>query len=337
MKKLLITSVIMLIFCLPFVCQVQASYGDSDSLGIVWIAKVWDKNGDCEIRCRVLGDRSYQQMKAQRDFFPGMEVKYSKDGRYYDLISDLKETGSGSNNAKVWLNGSVVIPKAYKVDFKIQISAGYGKNGSGKLEQQYVTILRYLDEGILKPDSQYPDSQSMTAFADCKFKNDAAKQQACEKSARENIISLFNEGTQHKNVWDFSKTNPPRISLKGSSSSGDWALGTFTQVFQLEFQTVSLHTNRSFAISIGYFTKDWESSPDGELDKINLFWAGSSQPKTITLTIPQSVLSNHPDYSRSKSPIFIQKLFVKVTESVTGHDPIITFYEFKVGATVTVN
>lgn len=321
MKKLLTISVLMLAFCVLFICTVPAQADNNKPLGLAFVKKIWKKNGGCEVRCLVIVNKHYKSIQAQNGFGPGAEILYFKDGQTYSLITDFVPARADDKPDVIWVGGIVTIPKAYQVDSKIQVNLGYGRFGSGKIQECCLSELRYLDDGILKPDPC-----GATFFDGC---------------TQEDILRLFNEGTQTKTVWEFRKANPPQVSLNNYTYSGDWAAGTFTQTYTLGFNATCQTSPRSFSIKIKYFANDDASRPGWapveELAEIKLELKPDNQSRTITIAIPQIGLSRHTEYTKTKNPIFVRELSVEVTELIPGHESIRTFYDLKVGATVTVN
>lgn len=318
MKKLLTVSVLMLTLCGLLVCTVPAYATMSiDST----ITKIWNKNGDCEIKSFVAVDKRRRDVQSNHGYYAGMEVRYSRGGRSNILLIDLSETRYGAGEGGMWMQGTITIPQAYLADFQVTIHVGYSRSGADRVQEYCDSINIFLDEGILRPDTK-----GKTTFEGCTQKD---------------IERLITEGDQDKRFWTSRKDNPPRVSLDSYNYSGDWTAGTFTQTFTLGFNVVCKDSPRSFSIKIKYFANEEASRPGfapvEELEEIKITLSKLSQPKTITVTIPQTGLSRHSEYSLSKSPIFVRELSVIVTESVTGHDQIVTFYELKIGAKVTIN
>lgn len=355
MKKL--TLLLLVLSTIIFCSQIAYSYPKHQKIHVESVEHIWSKNGDCEIVVTV-GHRD--SMKSSERALKAGKIKewvvfayYGKVAgkTYYDWIPSSasgRQVSFKVPQAHLQMDWRVKMPYAdrYRNEVKRDYELSLFLAWDDPLKEKTYHMLRGGEMGCdFGITGDFLDLLNDEWKTETWVDGDVRRRSKFVDCTKEDIIQLFDSTRPPEpaspEYVNFLKENRPTVTIKDYQHSGDWKSGTFTQTYKLGFNATCQARSRSFSIKVKYFANEEASRPGfapvEELEEIKLTLTPGSQPKTITVMIPQIGLSRHSEYSLSKGPIFVRVLTVIVTESVTGREPIKTFFELKVGATVTVN
>ncbi|MDP2907163.1 MAG: hypothetical protein Q8O03_04445 [Nanoarchaeota archaeon] len=357
MKKL--TLLLLVLSTIIFCSQIAYSYPKGQRIWAESVEHVWSKNGDCEIVVTV-GHRDCLKSEGWKRLMEQGKVKewvvfayYGKVAgkTYYDWIpfsASGRQVSFKVPQAHLQMDWRVKMPYAdrYRNEVKRDYELNLFFEQDDPLKRERYFVLRGAEMGCeFGITGDFLDLLNEEWKTESWSDGDVRRRSRFVDCTKEDIIQLFDSTRPPEpaspEYVNFVKENRPTVTIKDYQHSGDWKSGTFTQTYKIGFDAACQARPRSFSIKVKYFATDVASlpgfAPVEALEEIKLKWEPGTQPKTITIMIPQIGLSRHSEYSLSKGPIFVRVLTVIVTESVTGHEPIKTFFELEVGATVTIN
>lgn len=293
------------------------------------VYKTWQPNGDCDISVSAGVHEERRQREARWNSFPVLKVSWSKGGVWEYRMVDIRD--------------SVRIPRAYEVkDWEVNIQTGWAtesraRDGVFSNESDGGTL--NLDIGIRiaayngstcgkKHQGMYKGNcVCTTKFNNCTIKD---------------IAQFFDNGETQAKLWNWSKNNPPKITLNSSKVSGEWAAGTFTQTFEFSYEAKTNPDNskaRTFEIELIYGNSICLESEQFHLEigTKTMRIVNTGMPQTITLSVPQNEVSRFSHMQKGPSPILINAFRWKVTELIDGRDPIVRTFFIPVSSTLTIN
>jgi len=281
------------------------------TIDIYAVYKTWRPNGDCDISINAAMNENRREMENRRGRWPILVVSWSKGGAWQRKPVDI--------------NDSVRIPRAYEVkDWEVHIETGWATESrarEGVFNDQSDGGRIHLNYGV----TQLPDERlSVTQFVSC---------------TRQDIVQFFNQGQSQAQSWDWSKNNPPKITLMSSNVSGEWDAGTFLQTFEFVWEAKANPDNpksRTFQIELAY----------GEsIDKVQFYYEVGTKkirlsdigaPKKITLSVPQSEVIRFSHLQKAR-PILINAFQWKVIELIEGRDFIEWVFFMPISSTITIS
>jgi hypothetical protein len=361
MKKLILLVLILstIIFC----SQIAYAYiPKNQKIWIESVEHIWSKNGDCEIVVTVGHRDSLKNGGGERALKAG-KIKEWVVFAYYGKVPGktyynwIPSSASGRQvsfkvpQAHLQMNWVVKMPYADKYhnevkrDYELSLFLAW----DDPLKKETYHILRggemgcecgitgdfldLLNEEWKTEEWTDGDVRRRSRFVDC---------------TKEDIKQLFDstrplEPASQEYV-NFVQTNPPVITLKGSSYSGDWAAGTFVQTFELGYTAAcnpSLVKSREFDVKITYgvrllpFAGRMDVHDVIGIKKIKITITGDS--KTITLKVPQAELNKSTQRGNASNPILITGFKFEINETIPGRDSRFTEHFIEVDSTITVN
>lgn len=284
----------------------------------IWkVYKTWQPNGDCVIGLTVGINDERRQREERHGYFPVWKVIWSRGG-----MRQSKMEYCGGN--------SITIPRAYEIkDWEVTIQTGWANERDvrdNRFSNESDGGRIYLTLGVIT--TTLDGAGCVTQFNNC---------------TRQDIVRFFDMGETQAQLWDWSNNNPPKIMLKSSNVSGEWAAGTFTQTFEFGYEARTNPDNskaRTFEIELTYGKSICLGSEDFDLEigtkTMRIVNTGVTQ--TIKLSVPQNEVSRFSHTNKgSTSPILINAFRWKVTEIIDGRDPIVRTFFIPVSSTLTIN
>jgi len=275
------------------------------------ILKIWNIKGDCTIQFQAPANSRHLEVEANHGYYPCVESRWSSDGNKYSNRDWMKNTSYGAGQDDVWLEGSIIIPQAYKAypDLKVTIVVGYAHNND-------------------EMDCREGCSSIVVDFR----KGGRMKFDGCTVNDWDRLID---GARKDRRLWEWANENPPNILIKSSKVSGDWAAGNFTQIFEFQFSAICNNQKnpRTFEIEFIYGIV-YQGTENFRLEFgkkcLPLVVSPDKLSQTLTLTIPQNEIN--------KSEITLINAFRwKVTEKIEGKDSIVKWFFIPVSSTLTIN